>query len=74
MLKELLHHVISTNYCQLLRPQYSNDQYGSDGDGVVVPYTESRMGSFHSISVMELEEHDSEDICLAPPASHIKKF
>ena len=33
---------------------------------------ESRMGSFHSIS--ELEEHDSEDICLAPPASHIEKI
>ena len=30
------------------------------------------MGSFHSISGMELEEHDSEDICFAPPASHIK--
>ena len=32
------------------------------------------MGSFHSISGMELEEHDSEDICFAQPASHIKKF
>ena len=32
------------------------------------------MGSFHSISEMELEEHDSEDICFTPPASHIEKI
>ena len=36
--------------------------------------TESRIGSFHSISGMKLEEHDSEDICFAPPASHIEKI
>ena len=36
--------------------------------------TENRMGSFHSISGMELEEHDSEDICFTPPASHIEKI
>ena len=36
--------------------------------------TESRMGSFHLTSEMELEEHDSEDICFAPPASHIEKI
>ena len=35
---------------------------------------ESRMDSVRSISGMELEEHDSEDICLARPASHIEKI
>ena len=32
------------------------------------------MGSFHSLSEMELEEHKSEDICFTPSASHIEEI